>query len=94
VVSLPPPVRGPARARAATHTPWELPALHTIAAEWLAEHGHLVEAIRHAQAAENWGLAARLLADNWLSLYLDGRITTGLELLSRFPPTRSKRMPS
>jgi hypothetical protein len=28
--------------------PQELPAVHTIAAEWLAEHGYPVEAIRHA----------------------------------------------
>ena len=68
--------------------PQELPALHTIAAEWLAEHGQPVEAIRHAQAAENWGLATRLLADNWRSMYLDGRIATRRELLSRFPADR------
>ena len=65
--------------------PQELPGLHTIAAEWLAEHGHPVEAVRHAQAAENWGLAARLLADNWRSMYLDGRNATRRELLSGFP---------
>ncbi|HTX12314.1 MAG TPA: hypothetical protein VME22_27100 [Solirubrobacteraceae bacterium] len=66
--------------------PQELPGLHTVAAEWLAEHGCPVEAIRHAQAAENWGLAVRLLADTWRSLYLDVRITTARELLSGFPP--------
>ena len=68
--------------------PQELPALHTIAAEWLAEHGHPVEAIRHAQTAENWGLATRLLADNWRLMYLDGRIATRCELLSGFPAER------
>jgi LuxR family maltose regulon positive regulatory protein len=66
--------------------PREVPGLHTIAAEWLAEHGPPVEAIRHAQAAENWDLAARLLVDNSLGLVLDGRIATGRELLSAFPP--------
>jgi LuxR family maltose regulon positive regulatory protein len=65
--------------------PDELPALHTIAAEWLAAHGHPVGAIRHAQAAENWGLATRLFADNWRSMFLDGRLATRSELLSRFP---------
>ena len=65
--------------------PKELPGLHTIAAEWWAEHGYPVEAIRHAQAAENWGLAARLLADNWFGLYFDGRLATRHELLSGFP---------
>ena len=68
--------------------PQELPALHTIAAEWLAEHGHPVGAIRHAQAAENWGLAARLFADNWRAMRLDGRIATRRELLSRFAADR------
>jgi LuxR family maltose regulon positive regulatory protein len=66
--------------------PEELPGLHTIAAEWLAEHEHPVEAIRHAQAAENWDLATRLFADTWRSMYLDGRIVTARELLSGFPP--------
>jgi LuxR family transcriptional regulator, maltose regulon positive regulatory protein len=65
--------------------PQELPALHAVAAEWLADHGHPVEAIRHAQAAESWGLAAQLLADNWRAMRLDGRHATRRELLSRFP---------
>jgi LuxR family maltose regulon positive regulatory protein len=65
--------------------PEEESGLHTIAAEWLAEHAHPVEAIRHAQAAENWGLAARLLADNWRSMRLEGRVATCRELLSGFP---------
>jgi LuxR family transcriptional regulator, maltose regulon positive regulatory protein len=65
--------------------PQELPGLHAIAAEWLADHGYPVEAIRHAQAAEDWILATRLLADNWFGLELDGRLATGRQLLSRFP---------
>jgi LuxR family transcriptional regulator, maltose regulon positive regulatory protein len=68
--------------------PEELPGLHTVAAEWFAEHGYPVEAVRHAQTAETWGLAARLLADNWFGLYLDGRLATARELLSRFPADR------
>src|SRR5262245_15497301 len=66
-------------------SPQELPNLHTMAAEWLAEHGYPVEAIRHAQAAEDWRLATRLLADNWFGLELDGRLATGRQLLSLFP---------
>ena len=46
----------------------ELPALHRAAAKWFSEHGHAVEAIRHAQAAEEWTLACRLLSDNWFGL--------------------------
>jgi LuxR family transcriptional regulator, maltose regulon positive regulatory protein len=68
--------------------PEELPGLHMVAAEWFLEHGYPVEAIRHAQAAKSWDLAARLLADNWFGLYLDGRLATAHELLSRFPAGR------
>ncbi|MBV8949117.1 MAG: hypothetical protein JOZ95_27085, partial [Solirubrobacterales bacterium] len=65
--------------------PRELPGLHAAAAEWLAEHRHPVEAIRHAQAAANWGLATRLLVDSWRPMFLDGRFETTRELLSGFP---------
>src|SRR5262249_16628725 len=65
--------------------PDDLPRLHATASQWFAENGYPVEAIRHAQAAEDWGSAARLLADNWRGLYLDGRLATAHELLSRFP---------
>ena len=65
--------------------PNERPALHHAAAEWLARNGHPVEAVRHAQAAEDWGMAARLLSDHWLDLYLAGRGATLVELLARFP---------
>jgi LuxR family maltose regulon positive regulatory protein len=44
-----------------------------------------VEAIRHAQAAQDWDRAARLLSDQWLRLYLDGQAATAHELLEEFP---------
>ncbi|HEV3294385.1 MAG TPA: hypothetical protein VG123_35835, partial [Streptosporangiaceae bacterium] len=65
--------------------PNERAALHGAAAAWLAGHGHPVEAVRQAQAAEDWGLAARLLSDHWLDLFLSGRRATLVELLARFP---------
>ncbi len=65
--------------------PHERAALHRAAAAWLAEHGHPVEAVRQAQAAEDWGMAARLLSDHWLDLFLSGRRATLVELLARFP---------
>ena len=65
--------------------PNEQAALHGAAAGWLAEHGHPVEAVRQAQTAEDWGMAARLLSDHWLDLYLGGRGATLAELLTRFP---------
>ena len=66
-------------------TPGEVTALHGAAAGWFAEHGFPVEAIRHAQAARDWGLAARLLADNWPSLHLGGQAATVHALLAGFP---------
>lgn len=65
--------------------PDEVAALHATAAGWLAQSGYAVEAIRHAQAAGNSKLAARLLSDHWFSLYLDGQAATAHELLGHFP---------
>jgi len=65
--------------------PGEVTALHELAAGWFAGHGYPVEAIRHAQAARDWGLAARLLADHWAALYLGGRAATVHALLAGFP---------
>jgi LuxR family maltose regulon positive regulatory protein len=65
----------------------EVAALHRTAAEWLAQHGYPVEAIRQAQAAGDWGLAAGLLTDHWPGLHLDGRAVTTHELLTGFPPS-------
>jgi LuxR family transcriptional regulator, maltose regulon positive regulatory protein len=44
-----------------------------------------VQAVRHAQAAQDWGLAARLLMEHVIGLYLDGQARTVHELLARFP---------
>src|SRR5690348_13789523 len=66
--------------------PVEVAALHRMAAGWLAEHGHPVEAIRHAQAAGDWDLAAGLLADHWPGLHLDGQAAAIHELLAGFSP--------
>jgi LuxR family maltose regulon positive regulatory protein len=66
--------------------PEEVPELHRRAAEWFATHGHVVEAIYHAQAAEAWAYAARLLVDNALTLTLDGQAAAVHDLLGRFPP--------
>jgi LuxR family transcriptional regulator, maltose regulon positive regulatory protein len=60
-------------------------ALRRAAAKWLAEHGYPVEAVRQAQAAEDWEMAIRLLSDHWLDVYLSGRVATLTELLAGFP---------
>ena len=66
--------------------PEEVPALHRRAAGWFAQHGQVVEAIRHTQAAGDWHDAARLLADHSFSLTLDGQAQTIQALVRAFPP--------
>jgi hypothetical protein len=66
--------------------PGQLPALHRLAAGWLSEHGEIVDAIRHTQAAGDWSDAARLLADHSFGLTLDGQAQTIQTLLQAFPP--------
>src|SRR5690242_14186497 len=68
------------------HTePGELPALHAAAAGWYAGRGYPAEAIRHAQTAEEWSLAARLLSDHWVDLQLGGQGATVHAMLAGFP---------
>ena len=66
--------------------PEEMPALHRRAAEWFSEHGEVLDAIRHTQAAGDWQGAARLLADQSFSLTLDGYAQTIQALVRAFPP--------
>jgi LuxR family transcriptional regulator, maltose regulon positive regulatory protein len=63
----------------------ELARLHGAAAAWFGEHGFPVEAVRHAQAAQDWSLAGRLLSDHWFGLALDGQAATADDLLCGFP---------
>src|SRR6266702_345324 len=63
----------------------EIAALHHTAAQWYADHGYPMEAIRHAQAAQDWGLAVRLLADHWPGLHLGGQAATVHAMLAGFP---------
>ena len=69
--------------------PASLPAQHLKAAEWYEKHGHPMEVIRHLNAAGDSQRAARALADNYLSLILDGRIAAVRELLELLPADAS-----
>jgi len=66
--------------------PKEVPELHRRAAGWFIEHGQVVDAIRHTQAAGDWPGAAKLLADHSFSLTLDGQTQTIQALVQAFPP--------
>ena len=68
-------------------------SLHRAAARWLGDHGYAVEAIRQAQAAQDWAYAARLLADHYVDLVLDGRASTVRALLDAFPPAARETDP-
>lgn len=65
--------------------PDSVPALHHAAAEWYAEHGLIVDAIKHAQAATDWRFAGDLLGQYGFSLALDGNYATMTALLEPFP---------
>jgi LuxR family maltose regulon positive regulatory protein len=65
--------------------PEELAGLHRKAAQWFAQHGQFVDAVRHLQAASDWPDAARLLADRSSSLTLDGQGRSIEALLDAFP---------
>jgi len=65
--------------------PGEVVGLHRASSRWFGGHGYPVEAIRHAQATRDWGLAAGLLAGHWPGLHLDGKDATTHDLLAGFP---------
>jgi LuxR family transcriptional regulator, maltose regulon positive regulatory protein len=71
----------------------QVPDLHRRAARWLADHGEVVEAVRHTLAAGDWPHAARLLADHLFSLTLDGQEGTISALLQAFPAGASAEHP-
>ena len=65
--------------------PEEVPALHRRARQWFLQHGEVVDAVRHTQAAGDWADAARLLGDHSFSLTLDGQLQTVQSLVRAFP---------
>jgi LuxR family maltose regulon positive regulatory protein len=71
----------------------EIGGLHRRAAQWFADHGDVVEAVRHMLAASDWPEAARLLADHSFSLTLDGQEAAISALLHLFPMAVSDHLP-
>jgi LuxR family maltose regulon positive regulatory protein len=71
----------------------EVSDLHRRAAQWFADHGDAVEAVRHTLAAGDWPDAARLLADHLFSLTLDGQEGAIGALLRSFPEGASADHP-
>jgi LuxR family maltose regulon positive regulatory protein len=65
--------------------PTEIAQLHRTAARWYADHGHVVDGIRHAELGEDWELAVDLLGRHWVQLVLDGEDLTLTSLLAGLP---------
>jgi LuxR family transcriptional regulator, maltose regulon positive regulatory protein len=63
----------------------ELPALHSEASVWFAQHGQPLEAVRHAVAASDWRLAADVIGAEWLGCVIQGSGATLRELASEIP---------
>ncbi|MCU1490135.1 MAG: LuxR family transcriptional regulator [Acidimicrobiaceae bacterium] len=65
--------------------PEEVAEVHGMAAEWFADNGDPIRAVRHALAGRHWTRAAGLLLDHWLELYVEGKLETAHEVLSQIP---------
>jgi LuxR family transcriptional regulator, maltose regulon positive regulatory protein len=63
----------------------EVGDLHRKAARWLADHGEVVEAVRHTQAAGDWPEAAGLVAAHSFGWVLDGQAATISAVVRSFP---------
>jgi LuxR family transcriptional regulator, maltose regulon positive regulatory protein len=71
----------------------EVPDLYRRAARWFADHGLVVEAVRHTLAAGDWPDAARLVADHSFRWVLDGQAGTISAVLQAFPEGASADHP-
>ncbi|HEV3055119.1 MAG TPA: LuxR C-terminal-related transcriptional regulator, partial [Solirubrobacteraceae bacterium] len=71
----------------------EVPELHRRAAQWFADHGDVVESVRHTLAAGDWTEAARLVADHSFRWVLDGQAGTIDAVLQAFPEGASADHP-
>jgi LuxR family maltose regulon positive regulatory protein len=71
----------------------EVPDLHRRVARWFADHGEVVEAVRHTLAAGDWPDAARLVADHSFRWVLDGQAGTIGAVLQAFPEGASADHP-
>jgi len=81
------------RAEAVYELADELPALHRLAAVSLAGRGRPIAAVRHAVEAEQWELAATLLAEHWSAVFATGEGSAPFETLERLPLTAAADSP-
>ena len=67
-----------ARSELEIEQPDRIAALHARAGEWLREHGHVDEAVKHLLASGRTGDAAEIVQANWLRYFNAGRAATVL----------------
>jgi LuxR family transcriptional regulator, maltose regulon positive regulatory protein len=76
------------RHRLAVEEPEQLPHLHRRAAEWFAENGQLVDALRHAADAGDWQLFGRVFVTRSISLLVSADRDAMGQVLLRVPEER------
>jgi len=64
---------------------YDEPRLHRRAAGWYDSHGHLVDAVQHALAAEDWEGAAALIQRQISAMLKHGEITSLIAWFRQFP---------
>ncbi len=73
------------RAHLMEEQPEMVPALHRRASDWHAQHGTPAAAIRHALAAEDYGLAASLIEAAWRTMDRTFQARTWLRWVQALP---------
>jgi LuxR family transcriptional regulator, maltose regulon positive regulatory protein len=68
-------------------------ALHGRAADWLAQHGAIGDAMRHRLAANDVAGAAELIAGSWNRLLQRGEVVSATRWLDRLPPDLVRASP-
>jgi LuxR family maltose regulon positive regulatory protein len=68
--------------------------LHFLASEWFENNDMILEAFRHAAAANDIERAIRLMESNKMPLYLRGTVTTILDWLVKLPESVLNAQPS
>jgi LuxR family maltose regulon positive regulatory protein len=73
------------RHRLSVESPAEVPELHAAAAQWFADHGEPIEAVRHAMAGADWRLAGTIIGRVGVPLMLSANRQTLSRLLDQLP---------
>ena len=72
------------RQQLAARAPSEVPDLHSAAARWCRDSGHVPAAVRHLLAAGDIHAAADLVSEEWVGFISQGRYETVLRMIGWF----------